>query len=478
MATGGMNDMGPAGAPDPGAHGCRIKQLEAIPSCAGRGRYRRFAVRGTEGGGDGSADETRAAGQQDPGCLAVHFGPLSTGARRWNAIVLMAAMGRALVFPRWPGPVKMGREFMRVLWICGSRIVGGAERVNIRLAELLRACGHDIEVLCPTRSDLTAAAAAAGLQCHHGPLGRSADFRAALTIRRLLRRGFDAALITTTDEWVWGSLGKLRGGPRLIMARYMALPLAKGVLWLARHRADAIVAISSAVRDTLLERGILEAAQIHVVPHPLTVEPRRHPPGESERRAARAHLGLPPDGRWVGFFGGFSEAKGIGDVIEAIRTASKIIGPIDLLVTDRGGCGEAKAWLGSLGDAGRVHVVGDLPYGRIPVAMTAVEAVVVATRSNVREASSLVLHEALALGTPGVAYATGGIPELFGENGTSGLLATPDDPAALAVQMVRVLSDGKLAERLAAAGIHRVSERCDVGKIIRSYEKLFAGSKP
>lgn len=390
----------------------------------------------------------------------------------------MAVMGSALVFPRWPGPVRMGREFMRVLWICGSRIVGGAERVNIRLAELLRSRGHDIEVLCPTRSDLTAAAAAAGLQCHHGPLGRSSDFRAVLTIRRMLRRGFDAALITTTDEWVWGSLGKLRGGPRLIMARYMALPLAKGVLWLVRHRADAIVAISCAVRDTLLERGILDAAQIHVVPHPLTVEPRRRPPDESERRAARVQLSLPPDGRWVGFFGGFSEEKGIGDVVEAIRAASKIVGPIELLVTNRGGCGEAKAWLGSLGDASRLHVVGDLPYERIPVAMTAVEAVVVATHSNVREASSLVLHEALALGTPGVAYATGGIPELFGENDAAGLLATPDDPAALATQLVRVLSDGSLARGLAEAGIQRVSERCDARRIIRSYEALFSGSMP
>lgn len=367
---------------------------------------------------------------------------------------------------------------MRVLWICGSRIVGGAERVNIRLAELLRARGHEVEVLCPAVGDLGGAVLDAGLRCHHGPLGSAVDFRAAMAIRRVLGRGYEAALVTTPDEWVWACLAKRMGGARLVLARYMALPLARGVSWLANRRADAIIAVSGAVRDALLAGGAIDAGRVHVLPHPMTFDPRERPPEPSERRAARSALALPSDGRWLGFFGGFSEGKGIGDVIAAVRIASRKVGRIELLVTDRGGRGDAGGWRAALGDAGRLHFLGDLPYGRVAVAMTAADAVVVATRSHVREASSLVLHEALATGTPAVAYATGGIPELIGGDGVAGLLATPDDPVALGERIARILSDAELAGRLAAEGIRRIRERCDADRLVELHEKLLAGTVP
>ena len=264
----------------------------------------------------------------------------------------------------------------------------------------------------------------------------------------------------------------------MIRARYMALPLAKGVMRLAGRRADAIVAVTGAVRDALAEGGAIDPGRIFQVPHPLTIEVRDRPPRSVERRAARSELGLPPEGRWVGFFGGLGHGKGIADVIVAIGIASRTVGAIDLLVTGRGNRAEVGPLEEALGDSGRMHFLGEIPYEHIPIAMTAVDAVVVATRNTVREASSLVLHEALAMGTPGVAYATGGIPELLGGDGAGGLLATPDDPASLAAQVERIFLESGLAERLTEEGIRRVRERCDPACIVASYERLFAGLKP
>lgn len=369
---------------------------------------------------------------------------------------------------------------MRILWICGSRVIGGAERVNLRLTGLLRARGHVVEVLCPGNGDFAEAASAEGLACHHGPLGSSVDLRAIFKIRTVSARGFDAVLVTTTDEWVWASLAASRRGPRLILARYMALPLPRAVLWLARHRADGIVAISDAVRETLLGAGTLDPRRVWTIPHPLSIEPRLCPPDCNERRAARVALGLPEDGRWIGFFGGFSEGKGIGDLVEAARIAAADVGRLNVLVTDRdrSGSGNLGRWADSLGDRGTLHLMGGLKYELMATAMTAVDAVVVATRSTVKEASSLVLHEALATGTPGVAYATGGIPELFGGDGVAGLLAEPDDPCALAAAITRVFLDKDLATRVAEAGIRRVRERCDDDRIATAYERVFGGSTP
>jgi glycosyltransferase involved in cell wall biosynthesis len=58
--------------------------------------------------------------------------------------------------------------------------------------------------------------------------------------------------------------------------------------------------------------------------------------------------------------------------------------------------------------------------------------------------------EALAMGTPVVATSVGGVPEVV-RDGENGLLVPPDDPAALAIAMTRVLEDQELHDRLAAA---------------------------
>lgn len=56
--------------------------------------------------------------------------------------------------------------------------------------------------------------------------------------------------------------------------------------------------------------------------------------------------------------------------------------------------------------------------------------------------------EAFARGRAVVGSRAGGIPDIV-EDGVSGLLVPPGDAAALADALVRVLSDRKLAQRLA-----------------------------
>ncbi|HSN74728.1 MAG TPA: glycosyltransferase, partial [Anaerolineae bacterium] len=57
-----------------------------------------------------------------------------------------------------------------------------------------------------------------------------------------------------------------------------------------------------------------------------------------------------------------------------------------------------------------------------------------------------------ALGLPIVATAVGGVPEMVHDGGDA-LLAPPDDPAALALAIMRLLREPGLAERLSQAAI-------------------------
>ncbi len=58
--------------------------------------------------------------------------------------------------------------------------------------------------------------------------------------------------------------------------------------------------------------------------------------------------------------------------------------------------------------------------------------------------------EALAVGTPVVSTAVGGVPEVV-HDGENGLLVPPNDPAALAGALRSILDDDALRSRLAAA---------------------------
>ena len=73
------------------------------------------------------------------------------------------------------------------------------------------------------------------------------------------------------------------------------------------------------------------------------------------------------------------------------------------------------------------------------------------------EGLGLVYLEANLCGLPVIAGDTGGVSDAV-VDGETGLLVNPEDPAAIASAIVRLLSDSDLAAQLAAAGRARVLE--------------------
>jgi glycosyltransferase involved in cell wall biosynthesis len=88
-----------------------------------------------------------------------------------------------------------------------------------------------------------------------------------------------------------------------------------------------------------------------------------------------------------------------------------------------------------------------------------------------RASQSGVVHLAYTFDRPVVASAVGDIPDVV-DDGATGLLVPPDDPAALADALVRLLTDAEEADRMGAAGARwlareasweRVAERVEEG---------------
>jgi glycosyltransferase involved in cell wall biosynthesis len=94
----------------------------------------------------------------------------------------------------------------------------------------------------------------------------------------------------------------------------------------------------------------------------------------------------------------------------------------------------------------RVRFVGALPRDGVLAHLAGARAAVLSSAwENLPHAAV----EALAVGTPVVSTAVGGVPEVV-HDGENGLLVPPNDPDALAAAIRRVLEDDGLRDRLAA----------------------------
>jgi glycosyltransferase involved in cell wall biosynthesis len=79
----------------------------------------------------------------------------------------------------------------------------------------------------------------------------------------------------------------------------------------------------------------------------------------------------------------------------------------------------------------------------------------------------------MASGTPVLATAVGGTPDVF-EDGVSGLLVPSDDEAAMVQALNRLHDDAALAQGLARAARERAEQHYSIDRMVDAYAALFA----
>jgi glycosyltransferase involved in cell wall biosynthesis len=300
---------------------------------------------------------------------------------------------------------------MRVAVLTTSYPRGPADPAGLfvaRLVEAVRAQGVEVEVVSP------ASFRHFGLAYGHGIVGnlRAAPWKAlllpaflasfALAARRAAR---DADLVHA--HWLPSTLvGLATRKPLVVQPWGSDVALAP---WLARlvfARTRLVVAASP-----FLAQG---APRARIVPVPVEVP---------------TQVGEPDEPPHVLFVGRLSEEKGVLEFLEATAGLPRAVvgdGPL------RDRVPETVGWV-SPADLGR-H------YER---------AAVVCVPSR-REGYGMVAREAMAYGRPVVATAVGGLADAI-EDGETGLLVPPGDPAALRAALVGLLEDPALRRRLGDA---------------------------
>jgi len=341
---------------------------------------------------------------------------------------------------------------MNLLYLCADRGISllghkGAS-VHLRsLAAALAARGNEVIVACRKLEGPNAPPA--GVEVRLMPA--SEDEHAAW-IRELMREsGADAVLERYS----------LSSGPVAEAARAARLPFVLEVnaplveeaaryrglgdlqTWRAREQevlasADAVIAVSSGVRDHVVASGVA-AARVYVVHNGVDV-------GAFQRVA-----GSPP-GRVdhdvvVGFAGSLKPWHGV-DVL--LRAFAEIPGRPQLLVAGEGPTRtDLEALAASLRLASRVRFTGAVPHAEMPGILAAMDiGVAPYTAQDGFYFSPLKVAEYLAAGLPVVASDQGDVREIVGD---AGLLVPPNDVAALAAALARLCREPDLRHTLSAA---------------------------
>jgi glycosyltransferase involved in cell wall biosynthesis len=306
---------------------------------------------------------------------------------------------------------------------------GGAETTLLRLLRELAARGWAVTVTAPASGSLLDAAAADGHGVASLPLGGLARGAGAPAVRswpqaRRLAREADVVLLNGT---VCGrALPALRGLPAHTVLYVHDVVTRVPRMW---HGADAVLAASAAVADSLtgLEAGVVYPA---VDPDP--------PRAESPWAAS--------EGPVVGFVGRVERRKAPLDFVHAAPAIREGTPGARLVMVGGDDYDDDPDYAAEVDRAAREQ--GVERYGWVDEGAGLMRHLDVLVLPSRQEPFGTVLAEAMAVGTPVVATRVGGLAEVV-EDGVTGVLVEPGDPAALAAATLRVL--GRRAEMSAAA---------------------------
>jgi glycosyltransferase involved in cell wall biosynthesis len=389
----------------------------------------------------------------------------------------LAGVTRTLV--RVSGPLRSGRKIRVVTLVDTLSSFGGGERLAAEIAMRLDGTRFT-RILCVSRPPIpheppeaTVQRRAAARESGVRIIELNRPWRLALwawaPLYSLLRNErVDVVHAHKFGSNVWGTLlGRLAGVPVVIGHEHgSALPRESLRRFLERNLivrgADALVAVSPAVRRDLIEAERVDPSKVVLVPSGIPARPL------GSERALRDELGIQPADPVVGAVGGLRPEKGLDVLVEAAAALARRHPRLKVLIAGEGPeRGRLQAKIEGLELQETVIMLGI--RSDVPDVLAALD---VAVLSSDYEGSPLALMEYMAAGKPVVASNVGGVPDMI-EHEVSGLLVPPRDPPRLAAAIHRLLRDEQGAAEMGGRGRVRQRQEFDIEVMVRTVERLY-----
>lgn len=356
-----------------------------------------------------------------------------------------------------------------------SKSWGGNEKWATEAALGLAGRGHRVTVFWthePLLHELEARGATAlGVQLRRVNLWGDVNPAGLASLARLLRDVRpDALLLTKKREyWMGGLTARFVVRPLVALRLGTDRPLPNDLkrrLVFGRF-ADVVIVNSETIRETITEVPWLPAERVAVLHNGVDLSEPRRDVGE----AFLARLGAPPGSPVVAGVGRLASLKGFGVLMEAFVTVREAFPGARLVILGEGGqrarLEAVRARLGldeSVLMPGHANDVRDI--------LSRVDAYALSSRI---EGMANTLLEAMSVGAPIVATDVSGTTEAV-RPGTDALVVPPDDPAALAAALKKLLGDRELAARLGESARARAMERFGVDRMVTGLEGILTSA--
>lgn len=321
-------------------------------------------------------------------------------------------------------------------YITPSRLAG-AEYFFLRVIEHLAEMGHRVIVVTKRDTPLRAEIEKIdnpNIQLHawhtHGKID-------PITLGKLCRLIINERVDVinthlTTASWQGALAAKITGVPSVAVVH-----ATDRKTWF--QHADHLIAVSSGVKDALIEQGIAPE-KIEVLYHGIDLAQYVAP---LDSATAKTRLGLPANARTVGVVASLIPRKGHRFLLEALQNMDATSDPIHLLLAGEGPLeAELRGQAMEMGLGERTHFLGfrrDIPH--------VVCAMDVFVLPSLKEGLSIAVMEAMALEKPVVCSAIAGLPEVV-RDAQTGFLVPPGDSLALQNALEKLFADENLRAQL------------------------------
>lgn len=362
-----------------------------------------------------------------------------------------------------------GTRRIRILYVVGNFVAGGAERHLLEMWRRIDRTRFDVEIVCMRAEGLFLPdVRATGWPVHDLGIGRR--IYGPSGVRGLVRLVHH--VLRFRPDVIHGYLfgpnllaalaGRLAGVPAVVIAKRNvdAFETARqiAVQRFSARLATHVTAVSDAVAETVVALGV-PRARITVIPN--GVDAGRF----VARDAARAN-GTPV----IGSVGCLAARKDYGTLLDALALLDRRGVRFEAeLVGDGPERAALEARARALGLAQRIRFLGE----RDDVALR-LQGFDVFVLSSREEGIPNALLEAMAAGLPAVATAVGGTPEVL-RDGETGWLVPPASPGPLADAVAEALASRAEAGRRGRAARSHVLDALDIGAMVRRHETFYAG---
>ena len=363
---------------------------------------------------------------------------------------------------------------MRILTYCDEDlgVAAGGSRQVLEFTKALASRGHDICVVAPQPGRaITGISMTPRVQMHFVPVMRWGGFRplsflmnSKQTLTTLLHEQSPDVVLWFDSPGQIAPLLALQGTSCPIVYFVNGLPneevrgtwrippllaLLGYCLHLAIKKAAAIVSVCPELLYSLRSRESVDSSKLVVIRN--GVDPIHFSP--LPQGLARQELGLPEQGPYIGFVGGFFPWHGLDTLVAAIAIVAKSYPTVCCLLVGDGIIRPTlEAQVQRLHLSRSIHFVGRADFCDVPRWIAAFDICVVLHRqTRSYPGDSMKLWEYLACGRPVVATAGPGYGDTVSDIGC-GISARADDPDDLARQIIALLDNAELRENMGQRG--------------------------